>query len=89
MSNTDKKIDPLPEEFESEEEAAEFWDSHCLTDYEGFLEPGDLELDFKRRHFEIEVDEESFLALRDSARKLDKPIKQLASEILKRNLTTA
>jgi len=89
MPNTDKKIDPLPDEFESEEEVAEFWESHCLTDYEEFLEPGDLEIALKRRHFEIEVDEESFFALRDNARKLGKPVKQLASEILRQNLTTA
>jgi hypothetical protein len=43
-------------------------------------------VDIKRRHFEIEVDEESFLALCDNARRLQKPIKQLASEILKQRL---
>ena len=86
MPDTDKQVDPLPNEFRSEEEAAEFWDTHSITDYEEFLEPVGLEVDLKRRHFEVEVDEESFLALRDSARKLQKPVKQLASEILKEKL---
>ena len=76
----------MPDDFKSEEEAAEFWDTHSITDYEEFLEPVGLEVDLKRRHFEVEVDEESFLALRDSARKLQKPVKQLASEILKEKL---
>ena len=87
MPDIDKQVDPLPNEFRSEEEASEFWDTHSITDYEEFLEPVGLEVDLKRRHFEIEVDQESFLALRNSARKLQKPVKQLASEILKQKLT--
>jgi hypothetical protein len=87
MRNTDKHIDPLPDEFRSLEEAAQFWDTHSITDYEESLEPVDLEADIKRRHFEIEVDEESFLALRDTAKKQQKPVKQLVSEILKQRLT--
>ena len=86
MPNTDRPIDSLPDEFKSEDEAAEFWDTHSITDYEEILQPVDVEVDLKRRHFEIEVDEESFLALRDVARKRHKPVKQLASEILKQEL---
>ncbi len=88
MRNTQKRIDPLPEEFHSEDEAAQFWDSHSITDYEEFLEPVPVEVDLKRRHFEIEVDEESYLALYANARKLQKPIKQIASEILKSKLAS-
>ena len=86
MTNINKKIDPLPDEFRSEEEAAEFWDEHSITDYEEFLEPVDFEADIKRRHFEIEVDEESFVALLSSARKQRRPVKELASEILRQKL---
>jgi len=57
MPDTEKRIDPLPDEFWSEDEAAEFWDTHSITDYEEFLEPVDVEVDLKRRHFEIEVDD--------------------------------
>jgi hypothetical protein len=87
MRNTKREIDPLPDEFRSAEEAAQFWDTHSITDYEESLEPADLNVDIKRRHFEIEVDEESFVALRDTAKKQQKPVKQLASEILKQKLT--
>lgn len=86
MEKTNSPIDPLPEEFSSEEEAAEFWDTHSITDYEEFLEPTDIEIKLTRRHFEIEVDEESFLALCDSAKKQNKPMKHLASDILKEKL---
>ncbi len=86
MQSKDRKIDPLPEEFGSYEEAAKFWDTHSITDYEEFLEPVDIEVEIQRRHFEIEVDEESFRALRETAKKEQKPVKQLASEILKQKL---
>jgi hypothetical protein len=86
MRNADKHIDPLPDEFGSLEEAAEFWDTHSVTDYEEFMEPVDVDVDIQRRHFEIEVDEESFRALREVAKKERKPVKQIASEILKQRL---
>jgi len=86
MPDTDRQVDPLPEDFASEDEAAEFWDTHSMTDYEHLLQPVELEVDLKRRHFQIEVDEESFVALREIARKQHKPVRQLASEILKEKL---
>ncbi len=89
MRNADRQIDPLPDEFRSYQEAADFWDKHSIADYEEFLEPVEFDVDIQRRHFEIEVDEESFRALRETAKKEQKPVKQLASEILKRKLRTA
>ena len=86
MKKTNNNIDSLPEEFSSDEEAAEFWDTHSITDYEELLEPADLEFNLKRRHFEIEVDEESFIVLRASAKKQQKSVKHLASEVLKEKL---
>ncbi|OGV78141.1 MAG: hypothetical protein A3K19_15625 [Lentisphaerae bacterium RIFOXYB12_FULL_65_16] len=89
MRNTTKRTDPLPDTFKSADEAAAFWDTHDITDYEAFLEPVEIDVDIQRRHFEIEVDEESFVALRAKAKKQRRPVKQLASEILKRTLVTA
>jgi hypothetical protein len=82
MRRTSRQIDPLPTEFKSHQEAAEFWDAHSITDCEEFLEPVDLDVDIQRRHFEIEVDAESFLALRETVKKERKPVRQLTSEIL-------
>jgi hypothetical protein len=89
MKITDKKFYTLPEDFGSEDEASKFWDTHSITEYEDFLEPVDLDFDLKRRHFEIEIDEEAFLALRAIASKRRKPAKQIASEILKEKLEAA
>lgn len=38
--------DPLPEEFRSYEEAAEFWDTHDTTDYADDFETVDAQVDF-------------------------------------------
>jgi len=88
MPIKNRRIDPLPEKFLSEDAAAEFWDTHSVTDYEKFMKPVDFRIEIKRRHYEIEVDEESYLVLRDRARKQRKPVKQLASEILKQKLAS-
>ena len=88
MTNIDKKIDPLPDEFSSEEEAGEFWDTHSITDYEEYLEPVEFKADIKRRHFQIEVDEESFIALRAYAKKRQQPAKRLVSEIIKQKIAS-
>ena len=86
MRSAKRQIDPLPDEFKLLEEAARFWDTHSITNYEECLEPVEVDVDIQRRHFEIEVDEETFLALREVAEKERKPMKELASEILKRRL---
>ena len=82
MPNT-RDIDPLPEEFASEEEAGEFWDTHSVADYEEYLEPVEAEAFIQGRHFEIEIDEESYHVLQARAREEQRPVKQLASQILK------
>ena len=83
-----KKIDPLPDAFASEDEAGEFWDSHSTTDYDKYLEPADITIDIKSRYFEIEIDRESFLALNAYAKKVHKPVRNLASSVLKEKLAS-
>ena len=86
MPSTPEQIEPLPEEFTSEEEAGEFWDAHSIADYADLLEPADVDVRITKRHFEIEVDEESFRALRQSANRQHRPVKEVASETIKRHL---
>ena len=45
MRDKDKTIDPLPESFETEEEAGAFWDDHSTMDYQEYLEPSDDKID--------------------------------------------
>jgi hypothetical protein len=39
--NKNKKIDPIPEHFNSIEAASDFWDTHDAGDYEEYLRPLD------------------------------------------------
>jgi hypothetical protein len=51
-----RKRDPIPEDFGSIEEAAEFWDTHDLTDYEDILhDVPDVKINLVRRHFRIDT----------------------------------
>ena len=89
MKDTDKQRDPIPEDFGSEEEAAEFWDTHSLASYQDLLEPVDVDVDIERRHFEIEVEEKVFFGLTEEAKKARTSVKDLASRMLREKLATA
>jgi hypothetical protein len=87
MKSTDKKIDPLPETFESEEAAGEFWDTHSLADYEEHLEAvDDVTFEITERVFEVQVSEDIFKKLREQAASLHQPVPKVLDEILRREL---
>lgn len=89
MKNNEHKVcEPLPEAFESEDEAGEFWDTHSTADYKEYLEPVDAVIDIKQRRFEIEIDRETFIALNTYARKVNIPVKSLASSIIRKNIAS-
>ena len=82
-----KQIDPIPEEFASYEEAAEFWDTHDTTDYPEAFHSVGFKSELKKRHYEIEVDADVVKELRAQARRKDMTLSHLASDILRRELT--
>ena len=57
MNDKQKQIDPIPEEFPSYEDAAEFWDTHDTTDYPDSFETVDVQSELRRRRYEVEIDE--------------------------------
>lgn len=89
MNDRQKQIDPLPEEFLSEEEAAEFWDTHDTRDYSDSFETVVVEAELKRRRYEVEIDEELMEALTDQAQKRGIGVNQLVSELLKEKIRPA
>ena len=89
MSDKQKQIDPLPEEFASYEEAAEFWDTHDTTDYLDSFETVAVEAELKRHRYEVEIDEELMKALTEQARKRGIAVSQLVSEMLKKKIRPA
>jgi hypothetical protein len=86
MKDMDKKKEPLPEEFASEEEAGAFWDTHSTADYEEYLEPVDITIDLRTRHYLIEIDKEIFLTLFQYSQQMNQSVQHLASDLLKAQL---
>lgn len=83
VSDKQKQIDPLPEEFASYEEAAEFWDTHDTTDYPESFETVTVESALKRRRYEVEIDEELMNVLADLAQKRGVAVGELVSGMLR------
>lgn len=56
-NKTVKSRDEIPENFDSYEAAAEFWDTHDVSDYLDLTEEvSDVQIKLKRKHFKIEPD---------------------------------
>ena len=67
--NKKKKRDSLPDEFQSLEDAGEFWDTHSSVDYEEYMQPAHFEVDLKRHTTEVRVSDELLRNVRKIARR--------------------
>lgn len=85
--NKKKQIDPIPEEFGSYEEAAEFWDTHDTTDYPDAFRTVKVVSELRGRHYEIELEADVVKALRQQARQSGVKLSQLASQLLRQQLS--
>ena len=81
-----RKVEEMPEEFETYEDAAEFWDTHDSTEYDDVLEEVVIEVDIQKRHYLIEMDTNSSKVLHENARKQGIPDSVFASELLQKQL---
>ena len=87
MPNSGKRVDPLPDEFASYEDAAAFWDTHDTTDYPDAFQTVEVEeVALRQRRYEVEIDEDVLRMLQEQARKRDLPISRLASDLLRQQL---
>ncbi|MEW6379122.1 MAG: CopG family antitoxin [bacterium] len=86
MNSKKKQIDPIPDEFASYEEAAEFWDTHDTTDYLEIFQTVDVQGELKKRRYEVEVDEDIIDELHKRAQKLGITVSQLVSEMLRKQI---
>jgi hypothetical protein len=84
-----KQIDPIPEEFASYEEAAEFWDTHDTTDYPNEFRTVEVQSDLRKRRTEIEIDGDVIKVLRAQARRKGVTPGHLASDILRQRFTAS
>ena len=83
-----KQIDPIPEEFASYEEATEFWNAHDTTDYPDAFRTVAVKTKFRKRHYEIEIDADVARALQRLAQQKGVTLGHLASNLLRRLMTS-
>ena len=86
MAIKNKNVDPIPEKFDSYEDAAEFWGTHDTTDYPEAFETIQYESSFQGRQYEIEIPEELLLSLRQKARQRGVTVNQLATTLLQQQI---
>ncbi len=81
-----KPVDPIPAEFASYQEAAEFWDSHDTTDYPEAFRTVRAVAQLRNRRFEIPIDADVAKALETRALKAGVTMGHLASNLLRQRL---
>ncbi len=86
-SKGESKRDDLPEQFDSYEQAAEFWDAHDTADYLDVLTTVETEAHLRFRHFEVEIDADVAQLLRDKAKQSGQSLSRLVSDLLRKQLS--
>jgi dihydroneopterin aldolase len=86
MESKNKSIDPLPNSFETEEEAGAFWDAHSTSDYEEHLESVADVVEIQDRVFEVQVAEDVFQKLLKEASSLQQSVPKVVDQILRKQL---
>ena len=84
-----KHVEPTPDNFQSYEAAADFWDSHDTTDYLDEFRTVEVNTELRARHFEVEIDEQVAKALQAQAKEKGVKISDLASSLLRQQLGMA
>jgi predicted phosphatase len=84
-----KRVDPIPEEFSSYEEAAEFWDTHDTEDYPEAFRDVDLKTKFRHRYYEVEIEPDVVVILKEKAKSKGVTIGHLVNDLLRQQLATS
>ena len=88
MNNSEKQLDPVPEEFGSYEEAADFWDAHDTTDYLDVFQTVSVQAELQQRHYEVEIEPDIIKVLRERAQKSGLSVSQLVSQMLRQQMNS-
>ncbi len=83
----EKHVDPIPETFDSLEEAGEFWDTHDTMDYpDAFITVENVTTELRHRYFGVDIEMSVAQALRDKAGERGVTVSELATEMLRQQL---
>ena len=88
MNDKKKHVDPIPDEFASYNEAAEFWDTHDTTDYPEAFRTVEVEAEIRGRHYEVEGDEDMMEVLRERAQKRGVTVSHLVRDLLRQQISS-
>jgi len=72
--------------FETYEEAAEWFDTHDMSDYEDKLMPVDFHFDLRKNREWVELEREIAKSVRKLAKKQNIPTRKLVNELLRDRL---
>jgi hypothetical protein len=86
MRDKDRTIEPLPDSFETEEEAGAFWDAHSTMDYQDHLQSTADTIEINERVFEVQVAEDVFKKLQRQATSLQQSVPTIVDKILRKEL---
>ena len=88
MGHDDKDRDPLPDESASLEEVADFWATHDTTEYADAFVDVNVTFDIKQRHYQVEVQKDTFELLAKRAASLNMPVQKIIDEALRKELVS-
>ena len=79
----DRKLD-----FGTYEEAAEWFDTHDMADYEALMQPVDFEFDLRKNRDWVELENDIARNVRELAKKQKIPTRKLVNQLLREGLTS-
>lgn len=74
--------------FETHEEAAEWFDTHDMAEYENWMQPVDFEFDLRRNRDWVELENDVARSIRKLARRQKMPTRKLVNELLREGLSS-
>lgn len=88
MKEKRTKISKIPEEFDSYEEAAKFWDVHDTTDYLNEFETVEADVKLLKRRFEVEIDMDLMPKLSEQAHNKGVQVSRLVSDLIREKINS-
>lgn len=88
MRPDNKKRDPLPNKSASLEDVADFWATHDTTEYADAFVDVYVTFDIRKRHYQVEIQKDTFELLAKRAASLNMPVQKIIDEALRKELVS-
>jgi hypothetical protein len=80
--NVVKKKEPIPEHFDTDEEAGDFWDTHSADDYWDEIEETEMEFDIQKHKFLVPIDDRIYHLIKKQAEVNHCTVEQMINNLL-------